>query len=54
MAVVCLSVKLASRREFNMKLTKKNLEGKSDFRCCSEVVVGVLNWLLRDTVVTVC
>ena len=30
------------------------MESKSDFRCCSEVVVGVLNWLLRDSVVTVC
>ena len=28
--------------------------GKIDFRCCSEVVVEVLIWLWRDSVVTVC
>ena len=42
MAVVCSSVKLVSRR-IGYEVTKNIfLEGKSDFSCCSEVVMGVL------------
>ena len=45
MAVVCQSVKLVSRG-ICYKVTNNNyLEGKSYFRCCSEVVMGVLIWL---------
>ena len=43
-----------SRIKYEVTKYEVFLESKSDFMCCSEVVVGVLNWLLRDTVVTVC
>ena len=41
--------------EFNTKWQKIIiLGGKSDFRCCSEIVVKVLIWLWRDSVVKAC
>ena len=49
-----LSVKLVSRGIWNQVAKNMVLEGKSDFRSCSEVVLGVLIWLRRDSVVTIC
>ena len=38
-----------------MKLQKISfLEGKIDFRVCSDVVVGVLIWFWRESVITIC
>ena len=44
MAVVCYSVKLVFRR-IKYEVTKFFGAGKSDCRCCSEVVVEGLIWL---------
>ena len=55
MAVVCESVNDWFLVGFNIKQQKIIfLGGKSDFRCCSELVVCVLILLSRDSVVTVC